>query len=110
MAARLRSRQRVLHQRGADTPSLRQDASTARGPSTSAGTPPALTCHSRTVPISLPVAHRREGEAFGRSPSVAQALAGARMAAFAEAGIQQRFARGDVRGALGADRERSGSE
>src|SRR5436190_17525362 len=31
-------------------PSLRQDGSTASGPSTSAGTPPALTCHNRTVP------------------------------------------------------------
>src|SRR6266702_6642990 len=31
-------------------PSLRQDGSTASGPSTSAGTPPALTRHNRTVP------------------------------------------------------------
>src|SRR5260370_41870491 len=31
-------------------PSLRKGGSTASGPSTSAGTPPALTCHNRTVP------------------------------------------------------------
>ncbi len=35
-------------------PSLRKAGSTASGPSTSAGTPPALTCHNRTVPTSRP--------------------------------------------------------
>ena len=39
------------------------------------------------------------------TPSVTQALAGPRMAARAEACIEQCFARGDVGGALGADRE-----
>jgi hypothetical protein len=38
--------------------------------------------------------------------SVAQALAGARLAVGAKAGIEQRFARGDIRGTLAADRER----
>ena len=38
----------------APMPSLRQLSSTASGPSTSAGTPPASTCHSRTVPTRRP--------------------------------------------------------
>ncbi|CEG06907.1 hypothetical protein BN961_00285 [Afipia felis] len=50
----------------------------------------------------------REGEAFRGRASVAQALAGADMTALAEACIEQCLARGDVRGALGADRERGG--
>src|SRR6185437_16072745 len=44
----------------------------------------------------------------GGRASVAQALAGARMAVVAKAGIQQRLARGDVRGSLCTDCERSG--
>ena len=39
----------------APMPSLRHDGSTASGPSTSAGVPPALTCHNRTVPTSRPL-------------------------------------------------------
>ena len=70
--------------------------------------PPALTCHNRTVPTSWPLAHGRQGKAFGGRASVAQALAGARMAVFAKAGIQQRFTRSDVRGSFRTDRERSG--
>jgi hypothetical protein len=40
--------------------------------------------------------------------SVAQALAGAGLAVGAKAGIKQRFARGDIRRTLAADRERRG--
>jgi len=40
--------------------------------------------------------------------SVAQALASARLAVGAKAGIEQRFTRGDIRGTLAADRERRG--
>jgi hypothetical protein len=53
-------------------------------------------------------AHGREGEAFGGRAAVAQALAGARLAVCAKAGIEQRFARNGIRGTLAADRERSG--
>ena len=70
--------------------------------------PPALTCHNRTDPDQAALAHGRQGKAFGGRASVAQALAGARMAVVAKAGIQQRFTRGDVRGSLRTDRERSG--
>jgi hypothetical protein len=52
--------------------------------------------------------HRRQGKAFGGRASVAQALAGALMAVFAKAGIEQRFTRNEVRSSLGTDRERSG--
>ncbi len=38
----------------APIPSSRQAGSTASGPRTRAGLPPALTCHSRTVPTSVP--------------------------------------------------------
>ena len=75
----------------------------------SAGTPPALTCHNRTVPTRRALAaHRRQGKAFGGRASVAQALAGAHMAVLAKAGIQQRFTRDDVGSPLRTDRERSG--
>ena len=49
-------------------PSLRQDGSTASGPSTSAGTPPALTCHNRTVPTRR-VAFRKFPTPSRRAPS-----------------------------------------
>src|SRR4029079_6602246 len=55
-----------------------------------------------------PLAHGRQGKAFGGRGSVAPALAGARMSVWAKAGSQQRFTRGDVRGSLRTDRERSG--
>src|SRR5258705_3615404 len=54
------------------------------------------------------VAHSREGETLGGRLSVAQALAGAHLTVVAKAGIEQRLARDDVRGALAADREPSG--
>src|SRR5258705_9243341 len=59
-------------------------------------------------PDEAAVAHSREGETLGGRLSVPQALAGAHLAVGAKAGIEQRLARDDVRGALAADRERSG--
>src|SRR6185437_6447949 len=53
----------------------------------------------------LPLAHRREGKAFGGRASVTQPLAGAHLAVGAKAGIEQRLARDDVRRPLRADRE-----
>ena len=70
--------------------------------------PPALTCHNRTVPDQAASHRGRQGKAFGGRTSVAQALAGARMAVIAKAGIQQRFTRNDVRCPFRTDRERSG--
>ena len=101
MAGRFGGRQRVMHQRGADAELAagridRQRAQHQRRE------PPALTCHNRSVPTSRPspLAHGREGEAFGGRASVAQALAGAQMAVVAKAGIEQRFTGSDVRGTL----------
>ena len=54
MAARLGRRQRVIHQRSSRRRARGTMGSTASGPSTSAGTPPALTCHNRTVPTNFP--------------------------------------------------------
>src|SRR5215475_7117635 len=56
----------------------------------------------------LAASHRRKREAFGGHTSVAQALAGARVAVLAKAGIEQRFASRGVGSPLRTDRERSG--
>jgi hypothetical protein len=55
------------------------------------------------------LAHGRKRQAFGRRAPGAQALAGAGIAIFAKAGIEQRFAPSDIRGALCADREPGGA-
>ena len=107
MAARLRRRERVVHQRSPDAElaggSLhRQRAEHERRDAPGADVPQP---HGPDQPA---LAHGRQGKAFGGRASVAQALAGARMAVVAKAGIQQRLARSDVRGPLAADRERSG--
>ena len=107
MAARLRRRQRVVHQRGADAELAagridRQRAQHQRRHAAGADVPQP---HASRPAGPRP---RPKGEAFGGRASVAQALAGAQMAVFAKAGIEQRFTRDDVRGALRADRERSG--
>ncbi|BBC03115.1 hypothetical protein BE61_85800 [Bradyrhizobium elkanii USDA 61] len=62
--------------------------------------------HGSNQPAVL--AHGRKAQAFGGRASVAQALAGARLAIRAKAGIQQRFACDDVRATLRTDRERGG--
>ena len=54
------------------------------------------------------LAHGRKRKAFGGRASVAQALAGAQMAVFAKAGIEQRLTRHDVRCSFRTDSERSG--
>ncbi|MEA2918448.1 MAG: hypothetical protein QOJ15_10529, partial [Bradyrhizobium sp.] len=54
------------------------------------------------------LAHDRKRKALGGRASVAQALAGAQASVFAKAGIEQRFARDDVRGTFRTDHERSG--
>ena len=79
MAARLRRRERVVHQRGADAElaagSLdRQRAEHQRRYAPGADVPQP---HGSDQPA---LAHGREGKAFGGRASVAQALAGARMA------------------------------
>ena len=107
MAARFRRRQRMVHQRRADAELAagridRDRAEHQRRLAAGADVP------QPHGPDHLAPAHRREGEAFGGRASVAQALAGARMAVRAKAGIQQRFTRNDVRGTLRTDRERSG--
>ncbi len=107
MATRLRRRERVVHQRSPDAKltggSLhRQRAEHERRDAPGADVPQP---HRPDHPA---LAHGRQGKAFGGRASVTQALAGARMAVVAKAGIQQRFTRGDVRGLLRTDRERSG--
>ena len=107
MAARLRRRERMVHQRGPDAELAggsvhRQRAEHERRDAPGADVPQPHGAHEPAL------AHGRQGEAFGGRASVAQALAGARMAVVAKAGIQQRFARSDVRGPLRTDRERSG--
>ena len=107
MAARFRRRHRVLHQRGADAELAagrvdRERAEHQRGHATGAHVPQP---HGSD---QLALAHDRKGQAFGGRASVAQALAGARMAVRAKAGIEQRFTRDDVRGSLRTDRERRG--
>ncbi len=107
MATRLRRRERMLHQRGPDAELAagclhRQRAEHERRDAPDADVPqPHGSDHAA-------LAHGRQGKAFGGRASVAQALAGARMAIIAKAGIQQRFARSDVRGSFRTDRERSG--
>ena len=107
MATRLRRRERVVHQRSPDAElaggSLhRQRAEHERRDAPDADVPQPHGAHQAAL------AHGRQGKAFGGRASVAQALAGARMAVVAKAGIQQRFARSDVRGSFRTDRERSG--
>ena len=107
MAARLRRRQRVVHQRSAKAEPAaggvdRQRAEHQRGVAPGADVPQPHGSDQSAL------AHDREGKAFGGRASVAQALAGARMAVRAKAGIQQRFARSDVRGTFRTDHERSG--
>ena len=107
MAARFRGRERVVHQRGSDAELAagcidRQRAEHERRDAPGADVP------QPHGPDQSALAHGRKGKAFGGRASVAQALAGAHMAVSAKAGIQQRFARDDVRGSLRTDRERSG--
>ena len=103
MAGRLGGRQRVTHQRRADAELAagridRQRAQHQRRHAPGADVPQP---QRPDQPVCLPIlAHSREGEAFGGRASVAQALAGAQMAVFAKAGIEQRFTGSDVRGTL----------
>ena len=99
--------QRLIHQRGAD-PELaagrvhRQWSEDQSGPASGADVPQPHGSHE------CPLSHRRQGKAYCRCTSVAQALAGAVMAVLAKAGIQQRFTGGDVDSTFRTDRERSG--
>src|ERR1700758_3650583 len=107
MATRSRRRERVVHQRGPD-PQLavgaadRERAEDERRDAPGADVPQP---HGSDQPAQR---NRREGKAFGGPTSVTQALAGARMAVVAKAGIKQRLARNDVGSPLRTDRERSG--
>src|ERR1700761_1156953 len=107
MATRSCRRKRMVHQRGPD-PQLaadvahRERAEDERRDAPGADVPQP---HGSDQGASR---YRREGKAFGGRTSVAQALAGARMAVVAKAGIQQRFTRDDVGSPLRTDRERSG--
>ena len=107
MAARFRYSQRLVHQRGANAEVAagridRQRAEHQRRDAASADVPQP---HGPDQPA---LGYGRKREAFGGRASVAQALAGAQMAVVAKAGIEQRLAHSDVRGALGADREPGG--
>src|SRR6202166_4666461 len=107
MATRRRRRERVVHQRSPDAKLAavviyRQRAEHERRDAPGADVPQP---HGPDQPTSR---YGRQGKAFGGRASVAQALAGARMAVFAKAGIEQRFAHHDVRGTLRPDHERSG--
>ena len=107
MAALPGDRERVVHQRGADAEAAaggvhRQRPEHQRRPAPGADVPQP---HGSNQP---PLAHGRQGKAFGGRASVAQALAGAHMAVVAKAGIQQRFTRNDVGSTFRTDRERSG--
>src|SRR5258707_5358807 len=107
MAARLGHSQRALNQRRTEAEAAaaivhRQRAQHQRGDAPGADVPQP---HSSDQPS---LRYGRQAKAFGGRASVAQALAGARMAVVAKAGIEQRLARSDVRGPLAADRERSG--
>jgi hypothetical protein len=107
MAAHFGGDQRVLYQCGADPEVAARGVNRQR----------AEHQRSRTSGADVPQPQRpdqpalrqgRKRKAFGGRVSVAQALAGARMAVFAKAGIKQRFARNDIRGSFRTDRERSG--